>query len=137
MRWVLFYMRAFIFALIVSTPVMAGDADDIENTIRSQFEAFQRDDFDQAFTYASPTIKRIFVSPDNFGRMVRQGYPMVWRPASYRFLGLQDGPDGFSQIVEITDQQSVTHYLRYAMINTPDGWQINGVEILRGNPLAV
>jgi hypothetical protein len=43
MRWVLFYMRAFIFALIVSTPVMAGDADDIENTIRSQFEAFQRE----------------------------------------------------------------------------------------------
>ena len=52
----------------------------IESVISKQIEAFRADDFATAFTFASPNIRSMFGTPDNFGVMVRRGYPMVWRP---------------------------------------------------------
>jgi hypothetical protein len=33
--------------------------------------------------------------------------------------------------VLVTDAQGVPFVLEYQMIETPDGWQINGVQVLR------
>ena len=86
-------MRLFVFALIaifgLAGPLVAQNAD-IEATISAQIEAFKADDFEQAFTYASPNIRDIFGSSDNFGLMVRRGYPEVWRPAEVRYLELRE-----------------------------------------------
>ena len=86
-------MRAIslVLALVLglATPATAQNAD-IEATISNQFEAFQADDFAQAFTYASPMIREIFRTPENFGTMVRNGYPMVWRPSDVRYLDLRE-----------------------------------------------
>ena len=102
----------------------------IEGTIQSQIDAFQVDDFAAAFAFASPNIRRIFGSSDNFGSMVRQGYPMVWRPAEVRFLELQELDGRMVQRVMIRDQAGVFHVLEYQMQPGPDGWQINGVRIV-------
>jgi lysozyme family protein len=102
----------------------------IQGTIQSQIDALLKDDFATAFSFASPNIKGIFGSPDNFGLMVRQGYPMVWRPSSVRMLELREVAGNLWQRVMVTDQAGATHMLDYMMIETPDGWQINAVQLL-------
>jgi hypothetical protein len=102
----------------------------IQGTINAQIEAFLRDDFATAFSYASPGIKGVFGTPENFGRMVRQGYPMVWRPSSVRMLELRTVAGNLWQRVLVTDAAGVSHLLDYQMVQTPDGWQINAVQLL-------
>ena len=103
----------------------------IERTIQNQFEAFLADDVDDAWTYASPNIQRLFQTPERFGRMVEEGYPMVWRPAEIDYLDLQTLGGLIVQRVQIIDGQGLAHVLGYQMIETEAGWQINGVRILR------
>ncbi|MFN4131301.1 MAG: DUF4864 domain-containing protein [Paracoccaceae bacterium] len=122
-------LAGFLTAVLLALPAVAQDAP-IQNTIRSQLDALGQDDFVTAFSFASPTIKGIFGTPDNFGRMVRQGYPMVHRPGTVKMLELREVAGNVWQRVMITDQQGRTHLLDYQMVETPDGWQINGVHLL-------
>lgn len=110
-------------------PVRAQSAD-IEATISAQIEAFQADDFARAFTYASPTIQNLFGTPENFGGMVRSGYPMVWRPAKVQYLVLRERSGGLWQKVLITDGSGRLHVLDYQMIELENGWKINGVQMI-------
>lgn len=103
----------------------------IEGVIQRQIEAFLADDFATAFTFASPAIKGIFGTPERFGQMVRQGYPMVWRPAEVRYLALREVAGALWQRVMIVDQAGSLHLLDYQMVPAGAGWQINGVQILR------
>lgn len=107
-------------------PPVAG----IEDTITAQIDAFLNDDFAEAFTYASPNIQGFFGTSERFGQMVRNGYPMVWRPGDVQYLELRDVAGNLWQKVLIRDQQGGTHILDYQMIQTSDGWKINGVQIL-------
>jgi hypothetical protein len=75
-------------------------------------------------------IKGIFRDPGNFGMMVQNGYPMVWDNADVRFLELREEAGMVIQKVMLRDEAGVFHTLEYAMIETPDGWQINGVQLL-------
>jgi hypothetical protein len=120
-----------VAAILIAGSVAAQDAQSaITATIQSQIDAFLSDDFETAFTFASPNIKRIFGTSERFGMMVRQGYPMVWRPGAVRYLELDERGGVQFQKVLITDGQGVPHVLEYQMIETGEGWQINGVRIL-------
>jgi hypothetical protein len=121
---------AFVLFLTSILPLRADSAA-ITATINQQIEAFQADDFERAFEFASPTIQQIFRSAENFGQMVRQGYPMVWRPAKVRFLELRRISGSLWQRVQVVDQQGQVHVLDYQMINGPDGWRINAVQLLK------
>ncbi len=127
-------MRIGIYGLLTAAflalPAYAQE-EPIQKTIASQLDAFQNDDFATAFTYASPTIKGIFGTAENFGAMVTQGYPMVHRPAAVRMLELRTVAGNLWQRVMITDAQGSTHLLDYMMIETPEGWQINAVQLLQ------
>ncbi len=127
--------RAILAAVLIvagALVALAQDARnlDIEGTNQGQIEAFLVDDFAAAFAFASPTIRRLFGDPDNFGGMVRQGYPMVWRPADVRFLELRELGGRTLQRVMIRDQAGVFHVLEYQMLAGENGWQINGVRIV-------
>ncbi len=102
----------------------------IEATITAQIDAFQEDDFAEAFTYASPNIQGMFGTSDRFGQMVRNGYPMVWRPGDVQYLQLRNISGNLWQKVMIRDRQGGLHVLDYQMIQTPEGWKINGVQLL-------
>jgi hypothetical protein len=104
---------------------------EIEGTITSQIEAFKADDFEQAFSYATPNLQRLFQSPSNFERMVTSGYPMVWRPADVQYLDLQERAGDMYQKVQITDEKGALHLLMYRMQQTNAGWRIGGVQILK------
>lgn len=130
-------MRSIILALaatvLLALPLGAEEPRNpaIEGVIQSQIEAFLADDVETAFTFASPNIQGLFGTPERFGMMVRQGYPMVWRPADVRYLELAEIGGQIWQQVMITDQAGAVHMLGYQMIETGAGWQINGVRILQ------
>ncbi|MEM6479792.1 MAG: DUF4864 domain-containing protein, partial [Pseudomonadota bacterium] len=96
-------------------PLHARD-DAIRSTISGQMEAFRADDFERAFSFAAPNIKRMFGTPDRFGMMVRNGYPMVWKNADVRYLELRELGGNLWQMVQIEDQNGGFHYLDYMMV---------------------
>lgn len=123
-----------VLVLLVAAigPAPAGDSrgDAVRAVISQQLEAFQRDDGEGAFSFASPTIRQIFGTPERFMDMVRSGYRAVYRPQVVEFQELFQrgtrifqnvffvGPDGRAVIAE------------YEMQRQPDGsWKINGVRL--------
>ena len=111
-----------------AAPGSAGEPEAaIRDVISGQIEAFAADDIDSAFEFASPTIQGMFGTPGNFGRMVRKGYPMVWRPADVRFSRLGERGGLPVQGVLLTDGAGRVHVLDYEMIEVDGVWRINGV----------
>jgi hypothetical protein len=97
--------------------------------IAAQIEAFLADDFDTAFSYASPMIQGMFQTPENFGVMVREGYPMVWRPSDVEFLSLETRQGVLWQDVLVRDAGGALHILEYQMVEGDEGWRINAVRV--------
>ena len=86
----IFFSTLFLTFLIFQSQAISSDLSDfdeeeIKRTVKSQLQAFAEDDFDQAFKYAAPSIKKIFSSPDNFKLMVINQYPAVYRPKKITF----------------------------------------------------
>jgi hypothetical protein len=127
---------AAVFTLAAALGAQAQEAA-IRGTISQQFDAFKLDDFATAFGFASPSLQQYFMTPENFGRMVTQGYPMVWRPADVDFLELREEAGTYWQKVQITDEAGRVHYLEYRMQQGADGWRISGVQILDAPGAAV
>lgn len=122
-----------LLAVVISSGSISaqtpGEADAIEGTIRSQILAMQEDDWAEAFSYASPNIQNIFRNPDTFSQMVTNGYPMVWRPKSYRTGTLEATPQGWVQTMFFEDQQGRLFIADYLMQQIDGVWLINGVQI--------
>ena len=132
-------MRAWFLGMVLAIGLVGATAaqdTEIEGVIAGQIEAFKADDFEQAFTFAAPSIRRIFRTPENFGVMVRRGYPMVWRPADVTFLDLRDENGLTIQTVRIEDAEGTMHLLAYSMTQTGEGWKISGVQILEAPGLS-
>ncbi|OAN71184.1 hypothetical protein A8B78_20340 [Jannaschia sp. EhC01] len=132
---VLSFLLSCAAALSASAQEMLDPNPEIEAVIGSQFNAFRAEDVIDAWQYASPNIQGLFGDPQNFGRMVQQAYPMVWNPAEVDFIDLQTFGAIIVQRVEVVDQAGNLHYLGYAMIETEDGWRINGVQVLQAPSL--
>ena len=126
-------MRKWIMGIALAasmTGVAWAQGTEIEGVISDQLEAFKADNFARAFEFASPNIRGIFRTPENFGRMVTQGYPMVWRPGEVTYLELREDNGSYWQKVQIVDAKGRIHVLDYRMLKTPNGWKINGVQLL-------
>ena len=72
----------------------------------------------------------MFGTPENFGMMVRNGYPMVWDNSDVRFLDRTEFQSRTRQEVQIQGPQGLFYILDYQMIETPDGWRINSVQVI-------
>jgi hypothetical protein len=115
-----------------ATDVGAADRGAIRTVIESQIAAFRRDDGASAFAYASPSIKRMFGTPETFMEMVRTGYPQVYRPSSVSFGELVRTEGTLLQLVDIVGPDGLPVIAVYEMERQPDGsWQINGCRLLR------
>jgi hypothetical protein len=109
-----------------------GDQAAIRTTIESQLAAFQRDDGAAAFTYAAPSIREQFGTPDNFMQMVRTGYDPVYRPREVEFHDLVALDGAPAQEVLVVDQDGVAYLAYYLMQQQPDGrWLIKGCVLRR------
>ena len=127
--------RLLLTAVLAMGLGLAARAEDqstaIRQVISDQIAAFQADDFATAFTFASPGIRAMFGTPDRFGAMVREGYPMVWRPGEVRFSDLEERAGSVLQRVLVTDRAGALHVLEYEMLPGEQGWRIDGVRLLR------
>ncbi len=127
-------VRALLVVLFMGSGALAQDdvAPDpaIESTIQSQLDAFLKDDFATAFTYAAPSIQGMFGTAEVFGMMVKRGYPMVWRPDDVRFTELRQEGGEMAQRVLIRDQDGASHLLEYRLIDEGGQWRISGVQII-------
>ena len=132
--------RLFALLILLALPATAQEArppsPPIEATIQSQIEAMAAGGFPRAFSFAAPSIKEMFVTPDRFETMVRQGYPMVVAPRDVRMLELRTIAGNLWQKVLMVDQAGNTHLLDYKMVETSDGWQIGAVQVLPSQGVA-
>lgn len=121
-------MRAAVLAVVTITgAALADDGAEIRGVIGDQIAAFRADDLATAFGYASPTIQGMFRTPENFGRMVAGGYPMIWRPDAVSFLGLREEGGRPVQRMGFRDAAGGFHLFDYLMVEGADGWRIDGV----------
>ena len=85
---------ALFFVSLLKTVTFADDdvtaMKEVRDTISSQIDAFKKNDFNRAYTFAAPNIQAQFPSPEVFGLMVRKGYPIIWRPKSFKFTEFKD-----------------------------------------------
>ncbi len=125
-RWILIPAVAMVL-WFAANPSTGDDGGDIQGVIGEQIEAFGAGDLQTAYGFASPMIQNMFPTPEIFGRMVREGYPMIWRPDDVRFLDLREESGLLLQRVEFRDSDGRMHLFDYEMIAGPNGWRINGV----------
>lgn len=124
----------FGLALVCAAAPAAFAAEDdgqaIRGVIERQLQAFQEDDGNEAFSYASPMIQRQFGSAETFMTMVRRGYPSVYRPQSVEFRGVELN-DGYAvQEVFFLGPDGRPALALYFMELQDDGtWKINGVRM--------
>jgi hypothetical protein len=127
---VLLLLVAFWIGFAV--PARADDVADAQGTIRSQAEAFGRDDAAAAYGYAAPAIQRLFPDPDIFLNMVRDGYAPVYRHKSFEFGEAQMADGIIAQKVHIVDADGVPWEALYTLQRQPDGsLKITGCSLLK------
>ncbi len=122
----LFVVMAFAMPAAAQEPSSADRAA-IRGIIQQQLEAFQRDDGDAAFGYASPMIRNMFGNAEIFMDMVRQGYQPVYRPKVFEFgeLTMLGGQPAQKVHVIGPDDRPVTAV--YIMTQLPEGsWRVDG-----------
>ena len=125
-------MRYFILSLIFVLGLSGGAKADeaaLRAVISSQIEAFLAEDVDRAYSFASPFIQRKFGTPETFGTMVREGYPMVWRPSDVTFLDAEVIAGKLWQSVMVRGPAGKAWIVDYEMVELEDGWKINGVQV--------
>ena len=125
--------------LMLSLPIAAraqdaapgpADASAIRGVIAAQLNAFQHDDGNAAYSYASPTIQTLFHDADTFMQMVRTGYQPVYRARDVEFRDLGPIEGRLVQQVYMVGPDGIAVIADYAMQKQPDGsWKINGCSI--------
>jgi hypothetical protein len=130
-------MRALVLltTLLLGLALPARAADDgttAQGIIRSQVEAFSRDDAATAYSYAAPAIQGMFPQADVFLGMVQRNYAPVYRHKSFEF-GEARAIDGkIAQQVHIVDADGVPWEAMYTLELEPDGSvKISGCVLLK------
>lgn len=117
-----------VMIMAAAQPAAGTDAQHgIMAVIGDQIRAFQANDLDRAFSFASPTIRTIFGTPANFGLMVRSGYPMVWRPSRVTYLGLRHQNGVPIERIMAIDRAGKAWLLDYRMMRLDGQWRIDAV----------
>ena len=130
-------MRAFLLlvAVLIGLASPAPAADDIaaaQGVIRSQEQAFGRDDAAAAYSHAAPAIQQIFPQPDIFMAMVRGSYAPVYRHRSFEFGEAKVADGGIAQRIHIVDDDGVAWEALYTLERQPDGsLKITGCSLLK------
>lgn len=127
--------RVMVLSLLLLNPgaARADGEGEYQRIISEQLSAFLADDGTRAYSYAAPSIKAIFPSPEIFMSMVKKGYPQVYRPRSYKFAEAGTDPAGRpTQSVTIVDGNGKVWTAVYTMERQPDGtWKIAGCSIVQ------
>jgi hypothetical protein len=127
---------AFLFlTLLFALAAPARAADDVaaaQSVIRSQEQAFSRDDAAAAYSYAAPAIHQIFPEANIFMSMVQQTYTPVYRHKSFEFGEQRAEGRLIAQRVHIIDANGEAWEALYTLEQQPDGsLKITGCSLLK------
>ena len=124
----LLLLFALVFIFIGNSFAITIDEENqIKSIVNQQLEAFKNDDFEKAYSFASPTIKKMFSSPEVFRKMVIGGYQAVYRPQSIK-IGSVEIIKGVATLkVYLVDPNGEFVTANYLMEQQEDGeWLIGG-----------
>jgi hypothetical protein len=130
-------MRTFalLAALLIALASPAGAGDDVaaaQSVIRSQVEAFSRDDAVAAYSYAAPAIHDMFPQADIFMSMVQHSYAPVYRHKSLEFGEAHVADGRVAQRARIVDDNGEAWEALYTLEQQPDGsFRIIGCVLLK------
>ena len=118
--------------LCLASPALADDIAAAQDVIRSQEQAFVRDDATAAYSYAAPAIRELFPEAGTFMFMVQHSYAPVYRHKSFEFgEGRAEGGQ-IAQRVHIIDADGRPWEALYTLEQQPDGsFKIIGCMLLK------
>ena len=124
------YFQILILSFFIQSganALTAFDEEQIVSVVSAQLQAFQDDDFEKAYSYASPTIKTIFSDYKKFRDMVVGQYQAVYRPKSINIGSVStEGGVPFLEVY-LVDPDGIFVTAIYSMQQQENGsWLING-----------
>ena len=140
MRHLSLSLRFFLLVILASAALLGSaaraavsveDAEAVQATVRAQLAAFVAEDADLAFSYAAPNIRSLFQTPERFMAMVRQGYPVVYRPAASLFLKAKALDAAVMQPVQLRDSSGKSWLAMYTLQRQADAsWLISACVLM-------
>ena len=134
MKWKLIinkFLGLLLFVVHLKGAVFADEGgtvmEAVRYTISSQIDAFKDNDVKKAYTFAAPNIQAQFPNPDIFGLMVRNGYPIIWKPKNYRFTTFKDLGNRCIQRVLFQSYNGSLESYDYILEKNGNLWKIAGV----------
>ncbi len=104
-----------------------ADAQAAGRVVMQQLEAFRRDDFATAYTFASVNVRQMF-DRAGFEQMVRGGYPEIAHSASATIDGSRRGDAGEIYLfIRVLGDNGRSIEAVYELVSEGGGWRINGV----------
>lgn len=103
----------------------------MEGTINSQTQAFADDEFELAYSLASPSFREA-VTLQSFVALISASYGPLIESSSLGFSEcLMDEDESFGLIdVSFVQGGEDVYALRYLMASTPEGWRVEGASNL-------
>lgn len=99
----------------------------VETTIRTQVDAFGREDFPSAYDMAAPDFQAA-VNLEEFEDVIRSGFVPLMNVASFSVSQCVWDPelDRVETGMTLTTNSGVVGSLRYSLVLVPEGWRILG-----------
>lgn len=99
----------------------------IELTVNSQTQAFAQNNYELAYSFASPSF-RSSVSLQGFVAIIAGSYGPLIESSELRFSDCLANPDGGFALIDVSFLQAgdFVYALRYLMVETSDGWRVDG-----------
>ena len=128
-----------VFAAIAALGVAPGlaqpaaDGKAAAEPVLRQLDAFRRNDYDTAYTFASAEIHSVFTR-EAFERMVKTGYPEIADSTRAHVASTRAEPNGRVYLVlKIRGANGQHVEAVYEMVHEAGAWKINGV-VARPDP---
>ncbi len=119
-------LTLFLCAGVVLAQTGRPDPKTAAVPVMKQLEAFRRDDFDTAFTFASGAIRAQFDRP-SFETMVRRGYPEIARSSFAAVVKTELSSESVAYVtVKIRGANGQSVEALYEL-TWEDDWKISGV----------
>ncbi|MEL6966263.1 MAG: DUF4864 domain-containing protein [Pseudomonadota bacterium] len=110
--------------------VQTAESKAAQMVIDGQFKAFRAQDHDGAFSYAAPTLRKMFGSTDRFIGMVKGGYNAIYGAQRWEFGRHRTRSGALYQEVMLVGPLGRNWVALYTMRKQSDGtWKIAGVQI--------
>lgn len=120
-----------LHAGVNAAPLSSTDEKSVRTVVQGQLAAFANDDANKAFSYAAPNVREAVGTAAGFMSMVRNAYPVVYRPASVAFLKPEGKDDKAIQRVQMTDASGDSWLAIYSLQRQKNkAWRITGCVVV-------